>query len=52
MATFLLELLTEEIPANALHGARDQLARMVGDGLGEAGLEHDPDAVPVDQPPV
>jgi glycyl-tRNA synthetase beta subunit len=33
MATFLLELLTEEIPANGLPGARRQLAEAIGQGL-------------------
>jgi glycyl-tRNA synthetase beta chain len=39
MATFLLELRTEEIPANALAGARQQLRRVLGDRLSEQGLE-------------
>jgi glycyl-tRNA synthetase beta chain len=38
MATFLLELLTEEIPANGLPGARRQLSEAVGQGLDAAGL--------------
>ena len=38
MATFLLELLTEEIPANGLPGARRQLAEAIGKGLEAAGL--------------
>ena len=41
MATFLLELLTEEIPANALPGARDQLERFMAAGLDEVGLACD-----------
>ena len=41
MATFLLELLTEEIPANALPGARDQLEKFMAAGLDEAGLARD-----------
>ncbi len=39
MARFLLEVLTEEIPANALEGARRQLAAAIGGGLVEAGFE-------------
>ncbi|HPA80499.1 MAG TPA: glycine--tRNA ligase subunit beta [Thermoanaerobaculales bacterium] len=38
MATFLLELLTEEIPANGLAAARRQLAEAIDKGLGGAGL--------------
>jgi glycyl-tRNA synthetase beta chain len=38
MATFLLELITEEIPANGLASARRQLAEAIGKGLEEAGL--------------
>ena len=38
MATFLLELRTEEIPANALPGARLQLAAGIEHGLTEAGF--------------
>ena len=38
MATFLLELLTEEIPANGLAAARRQLAEAIGKGLDDAGL--------------
>jgi glycyl-tRNA synthetase beta chain len=38
MATFLLELVTEEIPANGLASARRQLAEALGKGLEEAGL--------------
>ncbi len=40
MATFLLEVLTEEIPANALPGTRDQLEKLMAAGLDEAGLDH------------
>jgi glycyl-tRNA synthetase beta chain len=39
MPRFLLEVLTEEIPANALEGARGQLAAAVASGLEEAGYE-------------
>jgi len=39
MATFLLELRTEEIPANALPGARRQLAEGISRTLAEAGFE-------------
>jgi len=39
MATFVLEIRTEEIPANALPGARRQLAEGLGAALGEAGYE-------------
>ena len=39
MARFLLEVLTEEIPANALEGARRQLAAAIASGLEEAGFE-------------
>jgi len=38
MSTFLLELRTEEIPANALPGARRQLEQSLGRGLAEAGF--------------
>jgi glycyl-tRNA synthetase beta chain len=38
MAAFLLELRTEEIPANALPGARRQLAEGMGRVLAEAGF--------------
>jgi glycyl-tRNA synthetase beta chain len=38
MATFTLELRTEEIPANALPGARRQMARGLDRGLAEAGF--------------
>jgi glycyl-tRNA synthetase beta chain len=39
MADFTFELRTEEIPANALPGARRQLAEGIGRGLAEAGFE-------------
>ncbi len=39
MAAFLLELRTEEIPANALPGARRQLAEGVSRVLAEAGFD-------------
>ena len=39
MARFLLEVLTEEIPANALAGARRQLAAAIAGGLEEAGFD-------------
>ena len=39
MSTFLLEVLSEEIPANALPGARRQLERAVEEHLAGAGLE-------------
>ncbi|HEY6067033.1 MAG TPA: glycine--tRNA ligase subunit beta, partial [Thermoanaerobaculia bacterium] len=35
---FLLEIRTEEIPAPSLPGARDDLARAIGDALTEEGL--------------
>jgi len=35
---FLLELLCEEVPANALPGIREQLARLFGAALAEAGF--------------
>jgi len=35
---FLFEIRTEEIPAAALPGARDDLARGIGDALSEEGL--------------
>ena len=38
-ADFLLELLSEEIPARMQAGARNDLARMFADELGKAGLE-------------
>lgn len=41
MATFLLEVRTEEIPAAALPGARRQLAEEVARGLSDAGLPAD-----------
>lgn len=39
MVTFLLELRTEEIPANALPGARRQLADGLSRAVGEAGFD-------------
>jgi glycyl-tRNA synthetase beta chain len=39
MATFLLEIRTEEIPANALAGARRQLVELFDARLAEAGYE-------------
>ena len=42
MATFLLEILTEEIPAAALPGARRQLEEMFSKQLGEAGFSDVP----------
>ncbi|HSN57204.1 MAG TPA: glycine--tRNA ligase subunit beta, partial [Candidatus Sulfomarinibacteraceae bacterium] len=39
MADFLLEVRTEEIPANALPGARRQLADGLGRALTEAGFD-------------
>jgi glycyl-tRNA synthetase beta chain len=39
MATFALELRTEEIPANALPGAREQLADGIRTGLVDAGFD-------------
>ena len=39
MAELLLELFSEEIPARMQARARDDLARLLGDALGEAGLE-------------
>jgi glycyl-tRNA synthetase beta chain len=42
MATFLLEILTEEIPAAALPGARRQLEEMFLKQLGEAGFSDVP----------
>jgi glycyl-tRNA synthetase beta chain len=38
MAAFLLEVRTEEIPANALPAARRQLAEAMSRGLEDAGL--------------
>ena len=38
MADFLLELLSEEIPARMHPKARNDLARMFADATGEAGL--------------
>ncbi len=40
MAVFLLELRTEEIPANALPGARRQLEERLGTSLAENGFEN------------
>src|SRR5687767_259853 len=40
MADFLLELLSEEIPARMQARARNDLARMVAEEMGKAGLEH------------
>ncbi len=40
MATFLLEIRAEEIPANALSGARRQLQQLFAKHLGEAGFEN------------
>ncbi len=40
MATFLLEVRTEEIPAAALPGAREQLARAFEARFAEAGFDH------------
>jgi len=42
MADFLLELLSEEIPARMQANARNELARMFAEGTGEAGLETGP----------
>ena len=39
MSDFLLELLSEEIPARMQAGARNSLARMFAEGAAEAGLE-------------
>jgi glycyl-tRNA synthetase beta chain len=39
MAELLLELFSEEIPARMQGRARDELARLLGNALGEAGLE-------------
>ena len=39
MSDFLLELLSEEIPARMQAGARNALARMFAEGAAEAGLE-------------
>ena len=39
MADFLLELLSEEIPARMQARARNDLAKMLADELGKAGLE-------------
>ena len=40
MAELLLELLSEEIPARMQARARDDLALLLGQALGQAGLEH------------
>ncbi|MEX1060696.1 MAG: glycine--tRNA ligase subunit beta, partial [Methyloceanibacter sp.] len=40
MAELLLELFSEEIPARMQTRAREDLARLLGKALGEAGLEH------------
>ena len=40
MAELLLELLSEEIPARMQARARDDLARLLGQALGQAGLEY------------
>ncbi|MGE5259399.1 MAG: glycine--tRNA ligase subunit beta, partial [Actinomycetota bacterium] len=40
MAELLLELFSEEIPARMQGRAKDDLARLLGAGLGEAGLEY------------
>src|ERR1041384_2403497 len=39
MSELLLELFSEEIPARMQARARDDLARLLGNALGEAGLE-------------
>ncbi len=39
MAELLLEILSEEIPARMQARAADDLKRLVGDGLKEAGLD-------------
>ena len=39
MAELLLELFSEEIPARMQTRAREDLARLLGGALGEAGLE-------------
>jgi glycyl-tRNA synthetase beta chain len=39
MAELLLELFSEEIPARMQARAREDLARLLGGALGEAGLE-------------
>ena len=41
MADFLLELLSEEIPARMQAKARNDLARMMAEALASAGLKHD-----------
>jgi glycyl-tRNA synthetase beta chain len=40
MAELLLELFSEEIPARMQHRAREDLARLLGNALGAAGLEY------------
>ena len=40
-ADFLLELLSEEIPARMQSRARNDLARMFAESLAEAGLSHE-----------
>ena len=40
-ADFLLELLSEEIPARMQARARNDLARMMAEALAAAGLDHD-----------
>ena len=40
-ADFLLELLSEEIPARMQAKARNDLARMMAEALASAGLSHD-----------
>ena len=40
MAELLLELLSEEIPARMQARAREDLARLLGQALGQAGLEY------------
>ena len=45
MATFLLEIRTEEIPAAALPGARRQLAKLFADRLGGESLPNNAMAV-------
>ena len=42
MADFLLELLSEEIPARMQSRARNDLARLFAECTGQAGLEHGP----------
>ena len=40
MSDFLLELLSEEIPARMQAKARNDLARLLAEALGKAGLAH------------